>query len=89
MAQSGPQIVTALETQVFPSGETPSIPALQGAVQHAVQWQARNPMRQTIVLLVTDGFPTMCDDMTDASFIGAAAAGLASNPPVRTYVVGI
>jgi hypothetical protein len=46
-------------------------------------------MRQTIVLLVTDGFPTMCDDMTDASFIQAAAGGLASNPPVRTYVVGV
>jgi hypothetical protein len=88
LAQSGPQIITAIES-MFPSGETPSVPALQGAIQHAVQWQARNPQRQTIVLLVTDGFPTMCDDMTDTSFIGAAAAGLASSPPVRTYVVGV
>jgi hypothetical protein len=88
LAQSGPQITTALES-MFPSGETPSVPALQGAVQHAVTWQAQHLGRQTILVLVTDGFPTMCDDMTDVSFIGAAAAGLASNPPVRTYVVGV
>jgi hypothetical protein len=88
LATTGPQIVTAIQA-MFPSGETPSIPALQGAIQHAVQWQARNPMRQTIVLLVTDGFPTMCDDMSDSSFIAAAAAGLASQPPIRTFVVGI
>ena len=88
LATTGPQIVSAIEA-MFPSGETPSIPALQGAIQHAVQWQARNPDRQTIVLLVTDGFPTMCDDMTDKSFFEAAAAGLASSPPVETYIVGI
>ena len=56
---------------------------------HAVQWQARSPDRQAIVLFVTDGFPTMCDDMTDASLQAAAAAGFANSPPVRTYVVGI
>ncbi len=88
LSTTGLQIVAAIE-QMFPSGETPSIPALQGAIQHAVQWQARNPSRQTVVLLVTDGFPTMCDDMSDTSFINAAAAGLASSPPVRTFIVGI
>jgi hypothetical protein len=88
LTTTGPGIVSAIEA-MFPSGETPSIPALQGAVQHAVQWQAAHPDRQTIVLLVTDGFPTMCDDRTDTSFIAAAAAGLASSPPVRTFIVGI
>jgi hypothetical protein len=88
LTTTGPPIVVAIEA-MFPSGETPSIPALQGAIQHAVQWQAAHPDRQTVVLLVTDGFPTMCDDMSDASFIGAAAAGLASSPPVRTFIVGI
>jgi hypothetical protein len=88
LTQNGQQIITAIEG-ITPSGETPSIPALQGAVQHAVQWQARHLDRQTIVLLVTDGFPTMCADQTDTSFIAAAAGGLASDPPVRTYVVGV
>jgi hypothetical protein len=88
LGTTGPQIISAIEA-MYPSGETPSIPALQGAVKHAVTWQAAHPNRQTVVLLVTDGFPTMCDDMSDTGFKAAAAAGLASSPPVETYVVGI
>jgi hypothetical protein len=87
LAESGPQIMTAIGA-TLPSGETPSVPALQGAVQHAIEWQAQNPARQTIVLFITDGLPTTCD-MTDAAFVAAAAAGMASNPPIRTYIIGV
>ncbi len=73
----------------MPSGQTPSVPALQGAIQHAIAWQAANPSRQTIVLFVTDGFPTMCDDQSDASLIAAVQLGMNNDPPIRTYVIGI
>jgi hypothetical protein len=88
LAQSGPEIVDAARARV-PSGDAPGVPALEGAVQHAVAWQAENATRQTIVLYVTDGMPTMCDDQTDASLLAAAVAGIANDPPIRTYVVGV
>jgi hypothetical protein len=87
LAESGPQIMAAIDA-TFPSGETPSVPALQGAIQHAADWQAANPIRQTIVLLVTDGIPTMCD-RTDTAFTAAAAAGMTFDHPIRTYIVGV
>ena len=87
LAESGPQIMAAIDA-TFPSGETPSVPALQGAIQHAADWQAANPIRQTIVLLVTDGIPTMCD-RTDTAFTAAAAAGMAFDHPIRTYIIGV
>jgi hypothetical protein len=72
----------------FPSGETPSVPALQGAIQHAYEWQVAHPTRQTVVLLVTDGLPTMCD-VTDTAFTAVAAAGTAGDHPIRTYIIGV
>ena len=88
VAQNGLELVSAARARV-PSGETPSVAALEGAVRHAIAWQAENPARQTIVLYVTDGMPTMCDDQTDASLLAAAVAGIANDPPIRTYVVGV
>jgi len=72
----------------FPSGETPSVPALEGAIRHAYDWQVAHPIRQTVVLLVTDGLPTMCD-MQDTAFTQAAAAGMGLDPPIRTFIVGV
>jgi hypothetical protein len=86
VAQNGLELVSAARARV-PSGETPSVAALEGAVRHAIAWQAENPTRQTIVLYVTDGMPTMCDDQTDASLLAATVAGIANDPPIRTYVV--
>jgi hypothetical protein len=88
VAENGLELVNAARARL-PSGETPGVPALQGAVRHAVAWQAENPARQTIVLYVTDGMPTMCDDQTNAGLLAAAVAGIANDPPIRTYVVGV
>jgi hypothetical protein len=87
VAESGPLIMQQFDAW-FPSGETPSVPALQGAIQHAYDWQLAHPIRQTIVLLVTDGLATMCD-LTDTGFIAAAAEGMALDPPIRTYIIGV
>jgi hypothetical protein len=85
---SGPQVSAAMAA-VTPSGETPSVPALQGAIQHAWDWQFAHPDRETRVVFVTDGMPTACADQSDASWLAAAQAGMALDPPIRTYVFGL
>jgi hypothetical protein len=84
----GPLIGAAMAA-VTPSGEAPTVPALQGAIQHAGQWQAQNPIRVTVLALVTDGLPTACADQSDASLLAAADGGLALDPPIRAYVFGL
>ncbi len=72
-----------------PGGGTPTAPALQGALQYAMNWAVAHPARQTIVVLATDGEPQGCsgNDLNTVSQI--AAAGAAANPPINTYVIGI
>jgi hypothetical protein len=87
VATTGPQIVTALDAIVL-GGQTPSVPALQGAITHARAWQVQNPTRQTVVLLVTDGLATQCDTSATV-FAQTATDGMSGDPPIRTYVVGV
>jgi hypothetical protein len=84
----GPQIAAAIGA-VTPSGEAPSVPALQGGIRYASQWQAQNSSRLTILALLTDGWPTACVDQSDASWLAVAEAGMALDPPIRTYVFGL
>jgi hypothetical protein len=68
-----------------PQGETPTLPALQGALQYAAQEQKINPTAKVAVVLVTDGDPNACNSTIQA-VSGAAQAAAASIP---TYVIGI
>jgi hypothetical protein len=70
---------------VFPAGETPTLPAIQGAIAYAQQMQAINPNGKLAVVLVTDGEPNVCNSTVQA--VSAAAAAVASTIP--TYVIGI
>ena len=54
-----PAIVTSLNAH-GPGGGTPTLPALQGAVQYAAAYQIAHPLRKTIVVLATDGDPNDC-----------------------------
>jgi hypothetical protein len=47
-----------------------------------------HPERQAAVVLVTDGYPTQCNNAPSA-VADAAAAGLADTPSVRTHVIGV
>ena len=89
-AEVGEDIVAAIR-EITPVGLTPTVPALQGAIQCAYDRnQSGDHKRPTVVLLVTDGMPTQCPDTVVSSDVEAAAAdGLAKDPPVRTYVIGI
>lgn len=67
---------------------TPSLPALQGAIEHAKSWQTSHPDRKVVVLFVTDGEPNGCN--SDIANVSAAAAqGFTGMPSIQTYVLGV
>ena len=87
VAEVGADLVSAMD-EVAPGGFTPTVPALQGAIGYARAWAAENPGRATQVVLVTDGFPTQCDN--DPNQISLAArAGYESPEHIRTFVIGV
>jgi hypothetical protein len=88
-SQVGAAVVAAVDA-TLPGGLTPTYPALQGAVAYGKQWASTHPGRATVVVLVTDGFPTQCQNPVSVSEIAAVAKQAAQvTPPVRTYVVGL
>jgi hypothetical protein len=84
-----------------PLSETPTAAALTGAIQHAKDWQTRNPMTPVFVLLVTDGEPsvalssvnplTTCAGLVQdvPGTVAAAQAGASGTPPIKTFVLGV
>jgi hypothetical protein len=83
--------------QQYLGGQTPWQPTLQGALEYAQAWQQANPQRATVVVFVTDGYPTECDtDMNNIlETVGEFFAGVqgkyntAGKPTIRTYVIGV
>ncbi len=71
-----------------PGTNTPTMPALQGAIQYATIWETKHPDHLTVVALATDGDPSECDVVL--SDINAVAAnGLAAKPSIKTFVIGV
>lgn len=87
VADVGPDLVAAMD-DVTPGGLTPTVPALQGAISYARAWAQDHPGRATLVVLVTDGFPTQCVNDPD-QISQAARAGYESDEHVRTFVIGV
>jgi len=87
VSEVGPDLVAAMDG-VTPGGLTPTVPALQGALRYARSWAQKNPGRATVVVLVTDGFPTQCDNGPD-HISQAAQAGYESAEHIRTFVIGV
>jgi hypothetical protein len=82
--------------QQLPQGVTPTVPALQGALDHARAWSQSHPGQSVATLLATDGLPTECvvtgqasDTLPVDQVLDIAAAGVAGAVPVRTYVIGV
>ncbi len=71
-----------------PGGGTPTLPALQGAMEYASVWANGHPDHKTIVVLATDGAPNDCNSDV-AGVSNVAAQGLAANPSVQTFVIGV
>jgi Mg-chelatase subunit ChlD len=70
-------------------GNTPTTPALEGALASAGAWQTAHPDQIVAVVFVTDGQPNGCNPNTVATAAAAAAAAAAATPPIRTYVLGV
>jgi hypothetical protein len=87
LTEVGPDLVAAID-DVEPGGLTPTLPALRGAIDYARSWAQDNPGRATLVVLVTDGFPTQCDN-DPAHISQAARAGYESPEHIRTFVIGV
>ena len=68
--------------------ETPTTPALQGAIHVASLWQAAHPEMNTFVVFMTDGQPNGCSS-TVKNAAAAAASGVAGTPSIKTYVLGV
>lgn len=87
LATTGPLMLDAMDA-LTPGGLTPTVPALKGAIQYAQSWATDHPTRQAAVALVSDGYPTQCDN-SPASVAAAAADGYNGTPSIRTYVIGV
>ncbi len=71
---------------------TPSAPSLKGAIKHARAWATAHPDTTTIVVLATDGMPTVCTSggllpITEVQQI--AAEGVNGTPSIKTFVIGV
>jgi hypothetical protein len=84
----------ALNTQV-PQGLTPTVPALQGAIDHAREWALTHPEQTVVTVLATDGLPTDCGPAVEGAppaidqVLEIARAAQQSAQPVRTFVIGV
>ncbi|HKY35157.1 MAG TPA: vWA domain-containing protein [Polyangiaceae bacterium] len=87
LADVGADLVAAIE-EVTPAGLTPTVPALQGAITYAQSWAQDNSDRATVVVLVSDGFPTQCSPAPE-DIAAAAKAGYESPEHIRTFVIGV
>ncbi|HVW29763.1 MAG TPA: hypothetical protein VHC69_30575 [Polyangiaceae bacterium] len=74
--------------QESPSGNTPTEPALQGAIDYATQWAHQHPTHKVIVVFATDGLPNGCNSSV-AGAAAIAAAGVKGPPSIPTYVIGV
>jgi hypothetical protein len=81
-------LLASIDSQM-PNGQTPTGPALAGAIQHVQAFAAQNPEHTVAVLFATDGLPTQCEPQAIAPIADLAAAGLAASPSVRTFVIGV
>jgi len=72
-----------------PAGQTPTVPSLDGAIQHATAWAKAHPTHRVAVVYATDGYPKGCTGNTIPAAAALAAKGVASKPSISTYVLGV
>ncbi len=81
-------LIASVDAQI-PHGNTPTGPALTGAIKQASTWAKAHPERRVIAILATDGLPTECAPTTINEVAGIATNGLAATPSISTFVVGV
>jgi hypothetical protein len=83
-----PQIAAALSAQTL-LRNTPTRPALEGALTYARGEKMARATRDVAVVFVTDGQPTGCSNNSVTATATVARNFYMGSPPVRTYVLGI
>ena len=71
-----------------PDGNTPTAPALRGAISYVRALRLADASRDIAVVLVTDGAPDTCRSST-RTVVDIAAEAVAVEPRVSTFVVGL
>jgi hypothetical protein len=84
LPDNAPKIVASLNAH-SPTTNTPTAPALTGAINHAIAWKNAHAGHAVIVVLVTDGQPNGCGTIADV--VNVARMGFMSTIP--TYVIGV
>lgn len=102
--QALPGAATALVASLTaqePDGDTPTGPAMRGAVVHARDWANSHPGHTVVAVLATDGLPTECLpdsvgftgttplDTLVKEVEGVAADGVLASPSISTFVIGV
>lgn len=87
LSDVGADLVAAMD-DITPAGLTPTVPALEGAISYAQSWASDHPDRASLVVLVSDGYPTQCSKAPDG-VSAAARAGYESDQHIRTFVIGV
>jgi hypothetical protein len=74
-----------------PIGNTPTVPALNGAFDYARSYMSSHPGRRVSVVFATDGQPTECvqQDNSISGAMRAAAAAAAGPLSMKTFVLGV
>jgi hypothetical protein len=88
LTASGSAIVAEMK-KLSPSGLTPTEPALQGALRYAMSLKVKDPTREKVVVLISDGFPTLCANRAPSDVAKVIEEAANAPVPVKTYVVGI
>jgi hypothetical protein len=76
-------------------GLTPTVPALQGAINHARDWSVEHPDQTVVTVLATDGLPTECGPEVPGAqppinkVLEVASLALTGDIPIRTFVIGV
>jgi hypothetical protein len=82
-------MITASMSAHAPATDTPTLPALQGAINHATAWEQAHSDHVTVVIFATDGEPeSNCDDNL-ADIDAVAAHGAGGTPKILTFVIGV
>ncbi len=81
-------LISSLDAQT-PAGNTPTGPALSGALQQASDWASAHPDHRVVVVLATDGSPTNCSPTNTDEISDIAGDAFATAPNVKTVVIGV
>lgn len=90
VSENGADLVDAIVANQ-PAGFTPTLPALQGALEHTKDWIAsgKSEGRAVVAVLVTDGYPTQCQDPVSIKEIADVAKDAFDTDHIRTFVIGL